>query len=476
VFDWRTKGLRGLFPVPVLGTSWMYVFKYPFEVDLMCTKRFGPVFVEQLPISGISVNVADVKLIRQVMVKSFASFPKKLTVPWLPPYVRYSLFAISGPQWRRIRSIVTPIFTSGRLRQIGVGLKDPVQRNLNTVERRLGQGQTAKMDVKQLCNFVNIDIIANVVFSMHLQSETSRDQPFFQRVLDMNRFSLRQVLTMLLVPRSLYSVFHITAFKTDSMNYFAKMTENLMNERRQNPQVKYNDFLQLLMDAECSDYADVNGNFDDASNKKRLNSEEIVGQCLFFFIAGVDSVATAISASLYKLAENPRVQQKLFSELESKLPDDNFVPEDLAKCEYLERVVLEVMRVIPPVTKLFRRATETIELENGLVIQKDDMVTIPVYAVHHNPDYYDSPQEFRPERFEFIDPEIKQYAYLSFSTGPMNCVGMRFAMLEMKYFLASFLKRFEVRLCADGSSRLDFFNVPFLLMFNELQLDVFKRN
>ena len=91
-----------------------------------------------------------------------------------------------------------------------------------------------------------------------------------------------------------------------------------------------------------------------------------------------------------------------------------------------------------------RTVSKTCEID-GVTFKKDMAVIIPIYTLHHDEKYWKDPEVFSPERFlpsnkEFIDP----FTYMPFGQGPRNCVGMRFAQLEMKAVLARLLKNFRI--------------------------------
>ncbi|CAG2116954.1 unnamed protein product [Medioppia subpectinata] len=116
---------------------------------------------------------------------------------------------------------------------------------------------------------------------------------------------------------------------------------------------------------------------------------------------------------------------------------------------FLDTFIKEVMRVNCSVTRVDRMLTKDTYLE-GIYLPKGTSIVIPIWALHLDPDHFADPHEFKPERFlrENLD-DIKPYTYLPFSTGPRNCIGMRFAVLELKYTLVKLLCRYEFVPCKD---------------------------
>ena len=96
-----------------------------------------------------------------------------------------------------------------------------------------------------------------------------------------------------------------------------------------------------------------------------------------------------------------------------------------------------------------RKVTKSCEV-NGYQFPKDLSVLIPVYSLHHDPKYWDEPEEFRPERFLPGNKEsINPFTYLPFGEGPRNCIGKRFALLEVKLVLVRLLQEFRIEKAAD---------------------------
>lgn len=80
----------------------------------------------------------------------------------------------------------------------------------------------------------------------------------------------------------------------------------------------------------------------------------------------------------------------------------------------------------------------------GLKIPKGTIIVIPAYTLHRDPEFYPDPDKFDPERFSAKGKESRDpFSFLGFGYGPRNCIGMRFAQMEMKLVMARLLKRYS---------------------------------
>jgi cytochrome P450 family 6 len=123
------------------------------------------------------------------------------------------------------------------------------------------------------------------------------------------------------------------------------------------------------------------------------------------------------------------------------------------------------MRKYPPIPDLIRVVTEDYLVPNSkIVLKKDLTVSIPVYAIHHDPDIYEKPEVYDPERFA-PENEAKRhpYAFLPFGEGPRNCIGLRFGLMQARIGLAMLLNNFRFELSDKSSGTLQFAkNTPIL--------------
>jgi len=172
----------------------------------------------------------------------------------------------------------------------------------------------------------------------------------------------------------------------------------------------------------------------------------------FFFLAGHETTATALTWACICLGAYPEIQEKIYREIVEKLGKDK-VPtfDDLSKLEYLECFINENLRLNPPVGLLpTRRATEDIRYKEdsiNQVIPKDAIIGIFFRAIHTHPDHWENPEKFDPDRFLPDNRKGRHhFAFMPFSLGPRQCIGNNFSLVEQRLFLTRLLQKFEVKL------------------------------
>lgn len=194
-----------------------------------------------------------------------------------------------------------------------------------------------------------------------------------------------------------------------------------------------------------------------ASNKndKFLTENEIIAQMAIFFFAGSESTASTISNVIFELAHHQEPQKKVQQEIDecfARHCSEDLVElyEAISKLPYFSAVVKESLRKNPVVIRTERCLNADNYKLDGVEIDKGTIIEIPLQAIHLNENYWPEPEVFRPERFL---PENKDnivpYSYLPFGDGPRNCVGMRFALLEVHVALAHIIHHYSFGLAKD---------------------------
>lgn len=181
-------------------------------------------------------------------------------------------------------------------------------------------------------------------------------------------------------------------------------------------------------------------------NYRYLTNKELTAQGITFFVAGHDTSASTLCHCFYYISKYNYIQEKLYKEISQIETLDT---ESLAKLIYLNAVIMEVLRIAPPVIRYDREAAEDYTLGNtGITIPKGTLVTFSPYSLHHNPNHFENPFDFKPERFISENNELinSPYGYIPFGDGPRACLGIKFAMNEMRICIAKLVLRFRLRL------------------------------
>jgi len=158
-------------------------------------------------------------------------------------------------------------------------------------------------------------------------------------------------------------------------------------------------------------------------------------------------LSSASSFTLYNIAKHPEIQIKVFEEMRQVFGDDKKRPhtlKDLSELCYLELVIKESLRLLPPAPFIGRKLKKDIVV-NGKLLPNGANVVIAPLIMGINASIWNDPREFQPERFELDNiASLSPFAYLPFSMGPRNCIGQKFALLEMKSLISKVLMNFEI--------------------------------
>jgi len=212
--------------------------------------------------------------------------------------------------------------------------------------------------------------------------------------------------------------------------------------KRQQAETPGDDALGLLIQAK-----DEEGN--------SLSLEELKDQVLLLLFAGHETLNSAIASFCLLTAQHPAVLQRLREEQQTLNANSPLTLEGIKQMTYLEQVLKEVMRIIPPVGGGFREVIESFEF-NGYQIPKGWTVQYQIAQTHKDEAIYPECDRFDPERFSPEREADKQanFGYIPFGGGLRECLGKEFARLEMRLFAAKLLQNYEWELLPDQNLEL----------------------
>lgn len=183
-------------------------------------------------------------------------------------------------------------------------------------------------------------------------------------------------------------------------------------------------------------------------NPQQLSKDEIKQQVDTIMFEGHDTTAAGSSFVLCMLGCHPDIQAKVVQEQQAIFGDSDrdcsFA--DTLEMKYLERVIMETLRLYPPVPVIARKINQDMKLASiDSVIPAGATILIGTFKIHRRPDIFPNPEKFDPDNFL---PERSAsrhyYSYIPFSAGPRSCVGRKYAMLKLKVLLSTIIRNFSV--------------------------------
>ena len=185
-----------------------------------------------------------------------------------------------------------------------------------------------------------------------------------------------------------------------------------------------------------------------------MSDEEIHDHLITFLIAGHETTAMALTFTWLLLTTNPEERNRLEREVTTVL-DGPPTATDLSKLSVTEQVAKESMRLYPPAAMLFREATEETRL-GGYRIPEGTKLLLPQFTVHSDERWFEAPNQFRPERFADDQSDQRpEFAYFPFGGGPHQCIGMHFAMMELKHIIPVLARNVDFELVSAADPEIN---------------------
>ncbi|GBN02218.1 Cytochrome P450 3A11 [Araneus ventricosus] len=474
-FDyWKKRGIPHAGPaIPFVGTLYPLLWKPSHEIDLERYLKLGPVYGQYDGNTPV-LAVADPKLLREILVKEFPTFMNRRMAGFMSGDAMVSsfLFTLRGEEWRRMRNIISPTFSTGKIKKMINYIKQCSSTMIENLKKASKFGKP--LQVKQFSNAFSMDVIASAAFSVHLDSYNDPKNTFIQSALKAFSPYINFKLAFYQLWPKLAKRVGVQVIYTKPLYFFKESALHIMKQRKKTGHTR-NDFLQFLMRA-VKDFAEEKegdvGNDEkdmkshegqDKSNNqinKSLSLDEAVSQSVQFFVAGFDTVSSAIANAVYLLALHPDIQNRAYEEVRDVLlkTEGDLTYEALQEMNYLDNVISETLRLYPSFPRLERVTEADYKLgSTGVVMPKGTTLVIPVYAMQRDPKLYPDPNRFDPDRF-LSEERAKRdpYSYMPFGTGPRVCIGMRFGLMQVKTCLTYIIANFRIHRCPETKVPLEF--------------------
>lgn len=355
-------------------------------------------------------------------------------------------------------------FSAASLRRMKPRIDYTLGKLIDNFSAAVTEENGSEVDLKRLYGAMAMETIIHVAFGVKVDSLADPTNPIivyakksFQN--DMSVLTFIQIMTIVLMPGVAEKLGF--RYRGDIIDFFRAFAEEIILRKKKElaemstsggggdvKSASNSSFLELVLEAEEEGRRQEQQVKDDKDDKdddgrkmsiKHMSTDEMVSQCILFFLAGYETSSSTMCFAAYLLALHSQAQEKLYEEIVAitgELAKERATPEaagndvvelitfeDLPKFAYLSAVVNETLRLYAPATATERQASEDVTLQSGshtIHIKKGDVVHIPIYSMHRSEEQFPEPEEFRPERFLADNAAHHKYSYLPFGHGPRN--------------------------------------------------------
>ncbi|XP_056131174.1 cytochrome P450 3A30-like isoform X1 [Lampris incognitus] len=466
----KKLGIQGPKPLPFIGTFLEYrKGLHVFDTD--CYKKYGKVwgiYDGRQPV----LAVMDTAMIKTILIKECYSIFTNRRDFGLNGPLSDAVSVVEDDNWKRIRSVLSPSFTSGRLKEMYPIMLQHSGKLLKTLEQKAEADEV--IDVKDIFGPYSMDVVTSTAFSVDIDSINNPSDPFVTNIKKMVKFNFLSPLLVIVVLfpflGPVFDKMDVSFFPSDVLDFFYSFLKKVKSDRQKHDHQKRVDFMQLMVDSQTTVSAEV------MDSQKGLTDHEILSQAMIFIFAGYETSSNTMSFLAYNLATHPEIQKTLQEKIDEAFPDKGRPTyEAVMQMEYLDMVLNESQRLFPIAVRLERVAKTSVEI-NNMTIPKGTVTMIPLHALHREPNLWPEPDAFKPERFSKENRDnIDPYAYLPFGAGPRNCIGMRFAILMMKLATVEILQNFSFVTCKETEIPLELGNDGISSPKNPIKLKLVPR-
>ncbi len=383
-------------------------------------EKFGDSFRVKIGSPSGVIFTRDPEIIRHILQKNHKNYQKsKLQTEDLAKYIGHGLLTSNGEHWRVHRRMIQPAFHKKKLAGLFNIMDKAIEGELEHIKPGI------ETDVFPRMSDLAFQVVAQSLFS---RSDIRKRMVRLQEITENNQ---RMLIREMRQPY-LNWWFRLSGKINRHLNLALEGREilNGIIEERISSGLQKDDLLDMLLAAR----------YEDGTSMSR---QQLLDEVLILFTAGHETTANALSFSLYNIARDSKVQEKLYKEIAAVHHTSVDISDLFNKLPFTKCCIEESLRLYPPAYVIDREAIGRDSI-TGIELQKGSLVLMSVYELHRHSNFWSDPEKFRPERFK--ERSLKDYAqyYYPFGAGPRMCIGNNFAMYEMILTLYRILSRYRI--------------------------------
>uniref|UniRef100_A0A6P4E4T8 Cytochrome P450 4e2 n=1 Tax=Drosophila rhopaloa TaxID=1041015 RepID=A0A6P4E4T8_DRORH len=362
----------------------------------------------------------------------------QLTHPWLG----LGLLTSTGSKWHKHRKMITPAFHFNILQDFHEVMNENSNKFINHL-KKVAAGDNI-FDFQDQAHYLTLDVICDTAMGVSINAMENHTSSIVQAFKDMCYIINMRAFHPLKRNELLYRLAPDYPAYRKTLNTLQDFTNDIIEKRiaahksgalstSQGDEFtrKKMAFLDTLLSST------IDG--------RPLTSKELYEEVSTFMFEGHDTTTSGVGFAVYLLSRHQDEQRKLFEEQREIMGDSELgrdaTYQEISQMKYLDLFIKEAQRVYPSVP-FIGRFTDKDYVIDGDLVPKGTTLNLGLVVLGYNDKVFKDPHKFRPERFELEKPG--PFEYVPFSAGPRNCIGQKFALLEIKTVVSKIIRNFEV--------------------------------
>lgn len=406
----------------------------PFAADILgfltrCVREYGDTVFLRLPGHDVFVlnrpeDIETVLLTQRTNFIKHRFFWRHVTAIF-----GNGLLTSEGEFWLRQRRLAAPAFHPDRIAAYGDVMTAYADRQAGAWT----DGETRDIHADMMR--VTMEIVSKTLFDVEVEKDVDEIGRSFDLVI-------REIAKRFRRPVKIADWIPLPGNRRyrRGVALLDRLVARVLAERRARPGDR-GDLLSMLMAARDDD-------------GRPMSDRQLRDELITLFLAGHETTAIALSWTLFLLAKNPAVEERLRREIGEAIGDRLPAAADLPRLSYADAVVKESLRLYPPAYVVGRESLADCAI-GGYDVPARTTVYFSPWVLHRDPRHFPDAESFRPERWlDGSTAKLPKSVYIPFGGGPRVCIGERFAMMEGVLVLATLLRRFRLEM--DGPDPVPF--------------------
>lgn len=422
----------------------------------------------------------------EIILSSHVHIDKSPEYRFFKPWLGNGLLISTGEKWRAHRKLIAPTFHLNVLKSF----LDLFNQNSRAVVEKMAKHNGEVFDCHDYMSECTVEILLETAMGVNKKTQNQSGFDYAMAVMKMCHILHVRSTKIWLRPDILFNLSSYSKDQVKLLDVIHTLTKRVLKkkketyeknksailnsipiptvgikeEKKAEEKVKDKTVVEGLSYGQSAGLKDDLDVEEDVGEKKRLafldlliesaqngvvlTDEEIKEQVDTIMFEGHDTTAAGSSFFLCVMGTHPEIQAKVLEEIDQIFGDSDrpCTFQDTLEMKYMERCIMETLRMFPPVPIIARELQQEVKLNScDAIIPAKCTVVIATVKVHRqadtypNPDVYD-PDNFLPERCA----NRHYYSFIPFSAGPRSCVGRKYAMLKLKVILSTILRNFTV--------------------------------